>query len=319
MNKEIYTQILNKIKEVNNILITTHENPDGDAIGSVCAIAELVGVLGKNFHIFCNDQPEKAFLFLPHTGKINTDRKKIPLAKIDLVITVDCGKFARTRIAEEIKQHNIFTINIDHHISNDNFGDINVVDDGAVSTTQIIYEFLKHNKIEINRKMANCILTGIVTDSGNFAYAATNSQTFSVASEMLIEGANVRSILNYTAKNKNLTTLKAWGFALSHLQHHKEYDIVYTILTQDDLKKLEVNKQDLEGLASFLNVLKDAKVIMVLYELGDGRVKGSFRTNKEDIDVSKLAQILGGGGHKKAAGFEIEGKLERVGNKWKIL
>ncbi|MFA5318249.1 MAG: bifunctional oligoribonuclease/PAP phosphatase NrnA [Patescibacteria group bacterium] len=319
MNKEIYSQILTKIKSSQNILITTHENPDGDAVGSMCVMAELAVVLNKEFHIFCHDKPEAAFLFLPRTDKINSDKDKIDFSGIDLVLVVDCARMERSMIAEEIKKNNLFIINIDHHISNNNFGDINLVDGEAASTTQIIYEFLKYNKIEVNQKMANCILTGIMTDTGNFSYATTNSQTFSVASEMLIEGANARSILNYTSKNKNLKTLKAWGFALSRLRHNKEYDIVYTILTGRDLDDLGVSKQDLEGLASFLNVLKDAKIVMVLYELGDGRVKGSFRTNKDDIDVSKLAQIFGGGGHKKAAGFEVGGKLEQVKDGWKII
>jgi len=319
MNNKIYDNILEKIQSAENILITAHENPDGDAVGAMCAIAELATSLNKKFNIFCHDNPESAFLFLPHADKINSDRDKINFSKIDLVLTVDCARLERSRIEEEIKKNNAFIINIDHHISNDYFGDINLVNAEAASTTQIIYEFLKYNKIEVNKNMANCILTGIMTDTGNFSYAATNSQTFSVASEMLIEGANARSILNYTSKNKNLKTLKAWGFALSRLQHNKEYDITYTILTLRDLDNLGVDKQDLEGLASFLNVLKDAKMVIVLYELGDGRVKGSFRTNKDNIDVSKLAHVFGGGGHKKAAGFEVEGRLEMVNNSWQII
>ena len=135
---------------------------------------------------------------------------------------------------------------------------------------------------------------------------------------MVINGANIRNILTSTAKNKNLATLKAWGFALSNLRYNPNYDIAYTVLTRKNLADFGVNKQDLEGLASFLNNLKDAKIVLVLYELGDGRVKGSLRTNKDDVDVCVLAQVFGGGGHKKAAGFEVEGRLKQTVSGWRI-
>ena len=136
---------------------------------------------------------------------------------------------------------------------------------------------------------------------------------------MLSKGANVREVLNYTSKNKNINILKGWGFALSRLQYNKDYDIVFTLLTKDDLRELGIAKQELEGLANFFNSLKDAKIVLVLYELGDGRVKGSLRTNKDNVDVSKLAGLFGGGGHKKAAGFEIEGRLEKIEEGWRIV
>ncbi|PIR93370.1 hypothetical protein COT99_01215 [Candidatus Falkowbacteria bacterium CG10_big_fil_rev_8_21_14_0_10_43_10] len=319
MDKKIYSQILDKIKSSRNILITTHENPDGDAVASVCVAAELLGGLGKKYYIFCNDKPEPGLLFLPHAESIATKADDIPFETIDLVIALDCSKLERSRIDEQIRRAEIFTINIDHHISNCQFGNLSLVDPDAAATTQIIYEFLKQVKISINRVMANCILTGIITDTGNFAYASTDSHTFDVASEMLIKGANVREVLNYTSKNKNLRILKAWGFALSRLQYNKKYDIVFTVLTQENLQGLGIAKQELEGLANFFNNLKDAKIVLVLYELGDGCVKGSLRTNKDNVDVSRLAGIFGGGGHKKAAGFEIEGKLEKINDNWQIV
>ena len=112
--------------------------------------------------------------------------------------------------------------------------------------------------------------------------------------------------------------MKAWGLALSRLTYNKNYDVVYTVLTQSDLKNFGIGTDDLEGLSNFLNTLKDAKIIMVLYELSDGRIKGSLRTTRHDVDVSKIAMCLGGGGHKKAAGFEIKGQLRQTDAGWEV-
>lgn len=316
--KFVYSEIINKVTSAQNIFLATHENPDGDAVASLCAVAEWLTALGKNFYLACADEAEASFHFLPQTAKINKLTANLDFSRFDLAIILDCGSLRRTKAEAAIKAAPIPIINIDHHLSNDQFGAVNLVDADAVSTTQILYELFKYGKVDISRQLASCILTGIITDSGNFAYAATNPRTFKVASEMIMSGANARNILMSTAKNKNLTTLKAWGFALSRLRYNPNYDIAYTVLTQRDLADLGIGKQDLEGLASFLNNLKDAKIVLVVYELGDGRVKGSLRTNRDDVDVCVLAQSFGGGGHKKAAGFEVEGKLVPAGNSWRV-
>ncbi|PIT94086.1 hypothetical protein COU00_00910 [Candidatus Falkowbacteria bacterium CG10_big_fil_rev_8_21_14_0_10_43_11] len=317
-NDSRYNEILDKITSARSIFLTTHEHPDGDAAASICALAEWLKFLGKKYYLFCADEPEAGLRFLPQIEKISRDIGAVDFKNFDAVIVLDCGALRRTKIETAIRESRLPIINIDHHISNGRFGDINLVDAEAASTTQLLYELFKRGKVNISRQLANCILTGIITDSGNFAYTAANSHTFSVASEMLAQGANAREIINCTAKNKNLAMLKAWGFALSRLQYNARHDIAYTVLTQADLAEFGVNKQELEGLASFLNNLKDAKIILVLHELGDGRIKGSLRTNRNEVDVAKLAQVFGGGGHKKAAGFEVEGRLVQYNNSWRI-
>ncbi len=317
--QKIYTDIANKLSSAKKILLTTHENPDGDALGSLVAMYDYLLTQDKQCFLFCYNLAEHQFQFLPHSEKIIEDKNKIPFAEFDLVIMLDCASLHRSRIGDLIKKMNLPIINIDHHISNEKFGDINLIDAKAVSTTQILYDFFKSQKIVIKQNMATGILTGILTDSGNFAYTTTTSHTFNIASEMLTSGANVRSILNATKKRKDLPTLQIWGLALNRLQYNSKYDVAYTVLTQDDIKEFNINMNDLEGLASFLNTLKNAKAVLVLTELDDGRVKGSFRTNRNDVDVSKFAQAFGGGGHQKAAGFEIRGKLQQTDQGWTIV
>lgn len=314
-----YANIVSILTKSRNILLITHENPDGDAIASVGAMYEYLNTDDKQVSIFCKNYPEKSFEFLPHTEKFNTNSDLINFNELDAVVVLDCANINRTGLADILNSVKCPLINIDHHISNNDFGTVNCIDAEAVATTQILYNFFSSQKININKNIANCILTGIVTDSGNFAYAASNSHTFTIAGEMLMRGANARNIVTYTSRNKKLATLKVWGLALSRLSYNKKRDIVYTILTQNDLKNFGITKDDLEGLSNFLNTLKDAKIVMVLYELGDGRIKGSLRTTRSDVDVSRFASYLGGGGHKKAAGFEIHGKLEQINGVWKVL
>lgn len=319
MNADAAKQLFDMLAAANTVLVATHENPDGDALASICLCYEFLTAAGKSVQLFCKDVPDKSFAFLPHIEKICSEKNALALTSIDTVVVLDCASLKRTGLADEIKNLKQPIINVDHHRSNENFGKINIIDAAAVSTTQLLYELLKVQRQSITKSMATCILTGILTDSGNFAYAATNTRTFEVASEMLTRGANVRGIITYTQKNKRLPTLKIWGLALSRLRYNSTYSIAATVLTQSDLEQFGVSKEDLEGLSNFLNTLKDAKIILVLYELPDGRVKGSLRTTHDDVDVCRLAQAFGGGGHVKAAGFEVEGKLEQTENGWKIV
>lgn len=318
INSQDVQNIFTILESAQTVLVTAHENPDGDALASIGVWYDYALAAGKTAYAYVNDKPDEAFAFLPHVGKYLTDASTIPFGTLDAVIVVDCASVRRTGIEAEIAGAQVPVINIDHHISNNRFGTVNVIDPDAVSTTQIIYEILKAGGVSITKDRANCILTGILTDSGNFAYAATNAATFDIASEMLMRGANARDIITYTYKNKSLRTLKAWGLALSRLRVNGTYGVAHTVLSGEDMRRFHIDKDDLEGLANFLNTLKDATIILVLYELGDGRVKGSFRTTSDDVDVSKIALALGGGGHAKAAGFEVEGKLVQDGERWKI-
>ncbi|MDP3899964.1 MAG: bifunctional oligoribonuclease/PAP phosphatase NrnA [bacterium] len=318
VQEELYHRFADALNGSKKILITSHENPDGDALGSMLVMYDYLVSLGKSCKMYGNGFLPPQFSFLSFVEKISQDRDSLLIEEFDLILMLDCGSARRTRIDDLIFGSDAVKINIDHHASNENFGDINIVDERAVSTTEILYSFFKTQRVTLSKSMATAILTGILTDSGNFAYAATSPDTFNIASEMLVHGANVRNILAATGRNKNLPILQIWGLALNRLHYNKEYEIAYTVLTQADMKSFGVDAFELDGLSSFLNTMKNAKVVMVLYELADGRIKGSLRTNRHDVDVAKLAQVYGGGGHQKAAGFEVTGKLEKVGERWKI-
>ena len=181
-----------------------------------------------------------------------------------------------------------------------------------------MYYFLRANKIKITRDLANCVLTGIMTDTGNFLYPSTSPETINIASEMLRLGARLPQIMENTWRNKSIAAMKTWGRAMTNLKINKKYNFAFTILKNADVPD-EVSEEELEGMAGFLSNLHNVNGILLLRELPNGQIKGGLRTAKSEVDVSKLARALGGGGHVKAAGFTVEGKLEETKNGWKII
>ncbi len=328
MPKEnIYQNILNRIIKSNNILLVSHQNPDGDAISSLCAFAELLEQIktksiwvGK-YSLYCQDKPAKYFDYLPNFEKIISD-KKINFSDFDLMISLDCGDIKRTGLVEEInhKTDNQFIIDIDHHPLIEKFADITLKDKLAISTTQIIYRIFKNFHLTINKEAANAILTGIITDSGNFLYPATNKEALTTASKMLSYGADLPYIIKQTSKNKSISAMRAWGWIMANLNYNKTYEIIFSIITKKEFDSLGASWDDLEGIVNFLgNVIQEGKMTLLLRQENNEIIKGSLRSNKKEIDVSKLANVLMGGGHKYAAGFSINGKIEKTNNIYKII
>ena len=158
----------------------------------------------------------------------------------------------------------------------------------------------------------------ILTDTGNFLYPSTSPETVNIASEMLIRGAKLPQIMENTWRNKSIASMKTWGKAMSELKINKKYNFGFTVLKSEDVPA-EVTEEELEGMSGFLSNLSSVNGVMLLRQMPDGKIKGSLRTSNPKVDVSKLARILGGGGHAKAAGFSVEGKLEKTKEGWKIV
>jgi len=318
-----------KIKKAKNILIITHVRPDGDAIASMCTMIEFMETINKKYSAWTIDVLDDSFLYLPQIEKIQTKITNHTIDEFDLIITLDCGSFSRMGVPEEtkelIKQKNIFIIDIDHHPQVDEFPEPNlrIKIPEAAATTEILYTFFSANEIRINKNLATCILSGILTDTANFLYQINSEKALVIASEMLKYGAQFNKIISNTLRNKDLETIKLQGKIFNNLQINKKYDLAFSVLTEDDLKK--IGKENLtEGMVNFLGNLADVKAVMFLREesianTGKTQIKGSLRSSHPIIDVSKIANFFGGGGHPKASGFLIPGKLIKKNNKWQII
>ncbi|OGF26802.1 hypothetical protein A2331_05605 [Candidatus Falkowbacteria bacterium RIFOXYB2_FULL_34_18] len=325
---KLISEMINKFKQAfsamqnaKNILLVTHNKPDGDALSSICAFIELFSVMEKKFTAYCYDEPYPQFGFLPHLEKIVSNREKINFSEFDCIISLDCGAPSRTMLKEELinRNKNQIAIEFDHHPKIEDYADIEIRIPESSSTAEIIYKFLTVNKIRFNKNFANCILTGILTDTGNFLYPSTTNETIEIASKMLVYGARFPVITENTYKNKTLSGMKIWGKAINNLKINKKYNFAYSVLTLNDLSESGATVDELEGISGLLSNLHGVNALMLLREEFPGKIKGSLRTANNNIDVSKLAIRLGGGGHPRASGFAFDGHIEETNNGWRII
>lgn len=303
-------EIKEKIEQSNNIIIAGHVNPDGDTVGA--GLALLLGLEekypNKRVDFVLQDNVPKNISFLKGSEKI----KKIEDIKdsnYDLAIFVDSATIDRVgKVANLIGD--IFKINIDHHISNPKYGDINIVKDIS-STSEIMYSFLKDLDIEISLEMGEAIYLGLVNDTGNFAHSNVTDKTFLVASELIKIGVNNNKIVNDFFKTKSYERMRVLGKALSEMVFVEEKKLMYFYLSYESLKSLNAIKDDTEGIVEELVNYSGSEVSLFLRQEENGKIKGSLRS-KHSIDVNRIAGIFGGGGHIKAAGFTTELPVEEI-------
>ncbi len=322
-----------KIKKAHNILLVSHVSPDADAISSLGALIELISSLGIKYYAFSAEKKAGEYNFIPNSEKINSF-KPYNLNDFDLIITCDCGSIKRTSLEDELKEiiqkrNNKkipFIIEIDHHEKVDDYADLEIRRQDKASTSLMIYDLLKENNWPLSKKISNCILSGLVGDTGCFLHSNSSAEAIAVASETLNYGASFNMILKASTKNSNFLSLKIWGKIIDNLHFNSDSGLLSSGISEQEMESLkkennlleENSSADLFGIiTSFLCSLSGVKVALLLRE-SDGFVKGSLRTSRHDIDVSEIAARFGGGGHKKAAGFSLKGYLKKTETGWKV-
>ncbi len=320
MEKEIF-QFINLLKNSANILLVTHQKPDGDAIGSLLSFGTVLEKLKKKKTLVAKDLSIK-YKFLPRFDQIKEEINQ--LKEFDLCIILDCGQLSQTGFPI-LTNLSIPLVNIDHHFTNSCWGDINLVQKDSSATCEILYnlfQFINEKSdlpIKIDKDIATYLLLGISTDTGSFKHSNTTLKTLRIASKLLLKGGKLLKISKEIYNIKSLSTLKLWGKVFSNISYNKKFKIVISVITKKDFKECGATSEDLEGAIYFLNAIPEAKAILLLSEQNEKEIKGSLRTENEKIDVSKLARFFNGGGHKKAAGFVIKGSLLFDGKRWKVV
>lgn len=303
-------EIKEKIEQSDNIIIVGHVNPDGDTVGA--GLALLLGLEkkypNKKIDFVLQDNVPQNIAFLKGSNKIKKTEDVADL-NYDLAIFVDSATIERVgKVAGIVGD--IFKINIDHHISNPKYGDINMVKDIS-STSEIMYSILKELDIEITLEIGEAIYLGLVNDTGNFAHSNVTDKTFLVASELMSLGVNNNKIVNDFFKTKSYERMKVLGKALSEMVFVEEKKLMYFYLSFDALRSLNAIKDDTEGIVEELINYSGSEVSLFLREEESGKIKGSLRS-KHNIDVNRIAGIFNGGGHIKAAGFTTELPPEEI-------
>lgn len=321
---DIYQSIFAAVAKANHVMLAMHQKPDGDTAGACLAFAHYLDIIGKPHTCFCVDALPKYLDFLPGKQKITSSPHvwNPEDAQFDLVIVFDSGDLSYNGIAPYLAQltHTFTLINIDHHYTNTHYGDHNLVISTASSTCEIVNDLLEYKEV-INKQIATCLMTGLVTDTGGFTNLATTASSIDAAGQLLKSGVSMKSITDNTLQNRSVDSLKLWGKALERLSLHPSGMLTTALLTED-FKEASLDATHIEGVSNFLNSVDnetECKAICVLMELPNGYVKGSLRTRHPLIDVTKFATLLGGGGHKKAAGFKIKGRLQHVDGTWVII
>lgn len=305
-----FKEIINEIKGADNIVISSHVNPDGDAIGGGLSLMLAIKKLEDNAQLDSNkkvrfileESVPKNLRFLKYNNMVEVydPSKKYDF---DLFIAVDCATKERLGKINELLTPEKKIVNIDHHTSNSFFGHLNYVQEIS-STSEIMFNFIEEFEINMDVDMAETIYTGIVNDTGNFAHDNVSADTFKIAAKLKNLGVDTSKVVREFFQTKSMPTLKLMGLTLNGFNFVDEKKLSYFFLTQKALKSVGGTKEETEGLVEILRSYEGTEVALFLREEENGTIKGSLRS--KSADVNKIASIFGGGGHVKAAGFNTD-------------
>jgi len=303
-----------------HFVLVGHLEPDGDAVGSMLALESLLNSLNKKTTLVLKDTVPAIFNFLIQGREIKTE---LP-PKFDGLILIDNGDLRRTGISAEItklKKQRLPIIHFDHHQKSDlwRLVTLNFCDDSASSTAEIVFGLFGDFGAEITVEIATQLLAGIFNDTGGFRHSNTSEKVLNIVAELLRRGGKLKKIADNIENSHSIAKFKLWGIALNRLSINKNFGISWSYLTWKDLAKAGAMEEEISGLVNLLNSAPESKASLLLYESEDGKIKGSLRSESNDIDLARLAELLGGGGHKKAAGFMINGRIANFEGKIKIV
>lgn len=301
-------EIFNLINNSQNICIAGHKAPDGDCIGSVMALYEFLKPLNKELTV-CIDGTIP-FNYKPFVNE-EIIAKEYGDKKFDLLFILDCSDAERLGKFKGVFDNAEKSVCIDHHKTNESFADINIIIPSMSSTGELLYDILKISGQQLTKEAATYIYIAILTDTGKFSYSNTSSDTHRKTAELIDLGVNVADIDNIIYNSKPANVVKAFIDCISGIELHYNNKFGITIITKNILENNSVDMGDIDGVVEFIREIKEVEVSCVLKEYEEKNTKVSLRS-KNDIDVSKISVKFGGGGHAKAAGFEIEDTVENT-------
>jgi len=299
------------LRAADTVATMGHVGPDGDALGSLLAVATAARNAGKEAYPTFGEPfvVGKQFRFLDTSGLVPVS--KVP-EEIDVAVVVDTGVPARLGSALPIAERAKTVIVVDHHISgDDSFGDIQVIDTAAGAAAQIVYRLLEQTGWELTPEIAVALYTGIVTDTGRFQYSATTPEIHRITANLLEAGAVPPTIGRHVYEESPFGYLHVAGAVLARAEIDRERRVVWSVLYRDDLAKESLRYEDADGLIDLLRVAEESDVACLLREIGDDEFKGSLRSRGR-VDVSAIANHFGGGGHHNAAGFVATGSADSI-------
>lgn len=306
----VMNDILNSIRNSSILAVSFHVSPDGDSLGGSLALAQGLRKLGKKIYILSKEAIPEDFKYLPYSSEICGENTYVP-QDVQCFIVLDCGDLNRVNANINLENKNYTFINIDHHISNSLYGDFNYVDSNSAAVGEIVYQMLKLLGVQIDKNIASCLYTSIISDTGSFKYSSTTSVTHSIAGDLINTGIDFSEIHRIIYENKKFERLKLYGLVLNSMELlHENICIMY--LTKEML--LAANLEDNTDTSDIisLGIQIDSVEVAVLFKENRDGIKISLRSKKL-VDVRKVAEYFGGGGHIRASGISLkETNIEKV-------
>ncbi|MCX7951798.1 MAG: bifunctional oligoribonuclease/PAP phosphatase NrnA [Clostridiales bacterium] len=291
------------ISNINSFAIVSHTSPDGDSMGSILSFYNILKELKKDVDVFVDGQAPRKFNFLNGFYEI----KKIEDAKsrYDCLIVLDCGDEERLGNCSDLLEKANYIINIDHHITNTKFGDINIVDEFASSVGEILYGIYKHFKFNISKNTAECLYTSIASDTGGFKFSNTTPKTLKTIADLIDLGIDFTTIYNKIFDVKTLNGIKLTSLVTSTIQLHLSGKVATMYLTKEMLNQSGATEDEAGELVNIARDIENVEIGILIKEVEEGTYKLSLRS-KDYFDVKDIALKYGGGGHVKAAGCTIK-------------
>ena len=310
-------QIVNLIKEAKHLLLVSHRDPDGDAIGSLLALGLASGKLGIKATLFNASPIPAVYRFLPSAQRIVRHIKKANT--YDVALILDCGHLSRIGDAGETVEKIPVIINIDHHVTNTGFGDIQLIDPLACSTAEIVYRLIKALDVPLDKAIATSIYTGILTDTGSFRFSSTNQAAFAISQEMAELGVEPHDVAQHVYGTYSLGRIKLLNLALDSIEISDNGKLSVMTVTDAMLEETRTQAEDVDGLINYARRIEDVKVAALIQEQKNGKIHSSDQgryhvslRSDGSVDVAAIAGSFGGGGHASAAGFQIETTLTKL-------
>jgi phosphoesterase RecJ-like protein len=296
--------ILDVLREGERFLVCSHSRPDGDAVGSMLAMGMLIEKLGKRADLVAADRVPNIYRCLPGAEGIRFAMRVH--GPYDAVIVLECDGVERTGLRG---LEPFYLVNIDHHSTGRNFAQLNWIDREAASVGELVHRIIKASGVEVTPEMAACLYITVLTDTGGFCYGNTSASTFEVAQELVEAGADPIRIAQDVYFSTATSKLLLLGAALSSLK--REGRLAWLSVSNHDMVRTCAADEDCEGIVNYAVSIAGVEAAVFLRELPEGRIRVSMRS-KGAVDVSAIADRLGGGGHENAAGVTLEGPLPRA-------
>jgi bifunctional oligoribonuclease and PAP phosphatase NrnA len=293
-------RVLQEIRARQRLVVTSHARPDGDGIGSALACGQILRVMGKDAEVVMHDPVPRIYQNLPFAERV-LQSDVVP--HNDAVVMLECDSTARAQL-EGLDQ--CFLINIDHHRSGRNFAHVNWIDSRVMATAELVFRFARLACVPVDRDIATCLYTGLMTDTGSFMFEGTNEHTFTVARELVLAGADPAQCARPIYFGHSTAKMRLLGAALSNL--HRDGPLSWIWVTQEQMQRFGAREEDCEGLVNYALSMADVQVAIFLRETPEGRFRVSLRS-KGQVNVSSVAEYFGGGGHKCASGCSVDGPL----------